>query len=516
MNDTGQIITEDIVNRLPSGHRFFRPRELRAYGIPDFLTDRIEVDIEQQLHDSLVLPDTRWADMTGEPVQDAWMNVLKEAAGECRLPAEQARSIIESAVRNTLIILVQPRKAIPRQLFGSGEKLDRDVLHERVKKIVVHRHLATALVRFLQRRDRQSLTREQCINVVSKVDEKLVSSYRAEDWADHLAPLFLLSGGKVDSDLLCVFFQDKERQDLAQLFELKTRSVTRTELIGLLSSAGSEIGSETRSETGSEPTKAGTDEREDSGGSALSEAGSSPNTAGDTLHSLIRSRSEGNQETAGGDSSHSPMWVSVENDEENDDETDEDGHIPLHSKFMLDEDPVDETGETAGPDQAGGSAGDRGFGEQTEEQAADRTDGTERTADEPTESLDSGISGEETEINYIWQNFMQGDPNESEENGPEESAEQTREIPDVKTTHAGSLAAWMEDDAERFTDFLFKGSDRAYEEATDDISELSNWREAAEYIEREIFSRNHIDMYDETAVDFTDRLHSYFIEHKSS
>lgn len=76
------------------------------------------------------------------------------------------------------------------------------------------------------------------------------------------------------------------------------------------------------------------------------------------------------------------------------------------------------------------------------------------------------------------------------------------------------IAKWLRDDEARFVTEIFGGSDAAYEQALDDIYEFENWKNAARYIEKEIFARNFVDVYEEVAVDFTDRLHTFFKEIK--
>ena len=88
----------------------------------------------------------------------------------------------------------------------------------------------------------------------------------------------------------------------------------------------------------------------------------------------------------------------------------------------------------------------------------------------------------------------------------------------VKDTGANSaehLIGWLKDDEDRFTSHIFSGSEKAYEEALIDLNQLDNWKQASRFIEKEIFARNLVDMYDEEAVDFTDRLQTYFVEYKS-
>lgn len=76
----------------------------------------------------------------------------------------------------------------------------------------------------------------------------------------------------------------------------------------------------------------------------------------------------------------------------------------------------------------------------------------------------------------------------------------------------GQISKWVDDEKDRFVEEIFKGSELAYEEALLEIMEYDNWKAASMYLEREVFSRNKVDVYDEAAVDFTDRLHSYFLD----
>jgi hypothetical protein len=84
---------------------------------------------------------------------------------------------------------------------------------------------------------------------------------------------------------------------------------------------------------------------------------------------------------------------------------------------------------------------------------------------------------------------------------------------EVSEEKIGQISKWLDDEKDRFVEEIFMGSELAYEEALIEIIEYDNWKAASMYLEREVFSRNKIDVYDEAAVDFTDRLHSYFLEH---
>lgn len=79
----------------------------------------------------------------------------------------------------------------------------------------------------------------------------------------------------------------------------------------------------------------------------------------------------------------------------------------------------------------------------------------------------------------------------------------------------GTLSEWLRNDEERFKDVLFSGSVAAYQKALTHLDNFDNWRQASTYIEEEIFAQNHVDMYREPAVEFTDRLQAYFDKFKS-
>lgn len=77
------------------------------------------------------------------------------------------------------------------------------------------------------------------------------------------------------------------------------------------------------------------------------------------------------------------------------------------------------------------------------------------------------------------------------------------------------ISKWLAADRDRFLHEIFNGSKLAWEQALIDLTVFDDWKSASRYLENEIFNRNQIDIYSEIAVDFTDYLHSYFMEYKS-
>ncbi len=76
------------------------------------------------------------------------------------------------------------------------------------------------------------------------------------------------------------------------------------------------------------------------------------------------------------------------------------------------------------------------------------------------------------------------------------------------------LKIHLSDKAKEFIDGIFDGAVWEYGEALEHLEQLDEWDDAVKYIQEEIFTRNNTDMFSEVAVEFTDRLQSYFRDHK--
>ncbi len=76
------------------------------------------------------------------------------------------------------------------------------------------------------------------------------------------------------------------------------------------------------------------------------------------------------------------------------------------------------------------------------------------------------------------------------------------------------LKIHLSDKSKVFIDGIFDGAVWEYGEALEHLEQLDEWDDAVKYIQEEIFTRNNTDMFSEVAVEFTDRLQSYFRDHK--
>lgn len=545
-----RLVTKNLINRLPTEKEFFRLDQLHKLDFPDFIVDRIGVEMDQNLDDSIVPPYTEWADMKNKNVQDAWDDFVEAIRSEARLPGAYAPSVVESAVSDCMDMLIQPRKKIPEIIFGTDKALDRETLEERSKSVVVYRHLALAPVKYMYRKDMQAITYEQCSRIIDTVDEKLVSRYNALNWAHLLEPFFELMGDTFDTNLLRIFFQDKKRPRFARKFDEMNSSISRSGLIEVLSSA----------ELIEDPEK------------------------DDLMEALFGEESSGAPKKE-----EEPTGIGLDISRisrKQDPPQEEDDEVPLHSRFMFDESAIyePETDEEEEPEEESRSFNamfkDLDHVREKESEEAEPTGESEESEEKPaasenkTEPVQSGTNhikpvdadaaeeahasenegkeeaielvkqfeqvkdsdddsilseteppDENQEETYIWKNFMQDEEEEEvdeetmdvfEDSENEVFAELSEEGAGPEISRAEDLKNWIGNNADRYINELFQGSETAFEEAIEEIAEFSEWKAATRYIEKEIFSRNLIDMYDEVAVDFTDQLHSFFMEIKST
>lgn len=78
----------------------------------------------------------------------------------------------------------------------------------------------------------------------------------------------------------------------------------------------------------------------------------------------------------------------------------------------------------------------------------------------------------------------------------------------------GKLRAFLADAEQNYVTELFKEDDAAFAQAIEALAGFNNWREAGKYLTNSIFRKSGINMYSNTAIEFTDRLHSYFKNHR--
>ena len=244
MSNALQSIVDRLIGQLPDNLSYLTPDDLIAAGWPDFLVARINVELEQNLAESVALPESDWASMHAEAVQDAWLQFLGAIRAETRLPISYVRPVLETSIEDIVELLSQPLTFLPDYLYGSLISLSRDHLASRVSKTGVYPQLTQALVRYLDRKHLDSLSKVDAARILRAVDAKLCDHFTALNWGQVLAPLFELMPDGVEPDLLSAYFHERGMLPEARAFAAYDRLVDKSKLIELLSQPFEDVADE--------------------------------------------------------------------------------------------------------------------------------------------------------------------------------------------------------------------------------------------------------------------------------
>lgn len=557
MERMARLLTKQFIQKLPDDKDFYTPQDLYDLNFPDFLVERVVMEMNINLSDSIVPPHSEWADMAAESVQNAWQQFLDAIAEEHRMPASFAGSVFETAVADTLEMCLQPREAIPYAIFGRDENLPINEIRERVYNVTLHKHLAFAVVRYMERKDKHELSFEKCKQLVEHIDEKLVRNYNPLNWAQVLEPLFQLVGATVDTNLFRIFFEDKGRARIARKFDLMDTTLDRSGLIEMLSVPDITDGDDT-SQAALFEEKPDTPESLPLKEQVTSEDDEdvpetiSPESSDVTLKIITNREEEVDEEeyedsllssfTAKAESGEEAFTEIVEEPEEDEGVEDANHHddtddTPLYSRFKFDTAASKEkepdgdayTGETTLYKEMNlkqdSKYSDREITipyELKSEETTPAWQGADVTDLQESEEQEEEFSELEEKEKPIWKAFLAGqsgddmDQDKLNDGGLSEASVINLAAGDPSAEKKiEALSGWLEDDEERFVSGIFGGSESAYEQALETIYDFDDWKNASRYIQKDIFARNRVDVFDEVAVDFTDRLHTFFQEFKS-
>lgn len=596
MNRTIQLVTEKLTGLLPESQEYYKPEDLRSWGFPNFIVKRIQVELERNLAESMRLPETDWANMQSSEVQEVWEQFIRAIRNEAWLPASYARTVIETAVADVLEMLVEPRKNIPQAIYGAEDILTYEELRDRLKNLVVYRHFARLLPRYMEKKELEKLSKERCAGIIKKADEKVTSRYTPLNWAQMLEPLFKLLNEQIDSSLLRLFFEDKKMPRIARKFDFMEKPVNRAVLIETLSSPDSlnmegfeedqsdlfgASDSESKDkddddiveeEEHTENQRAVIESEEEQLGESAQHSDDFEEDTEEAENVELNSEAEGDVEPESleasdldfedeGEEVEEPVPLTNKSRESNVDIEHEEAS--LNTIFATDEEEEgndfeeeygyegedDDDYESTYTDDDNFEDGLNGEFEaedqdeedtEWEEPFEDKESPEETNEEEPVVSEDEEPFNEDEQSEYeikadekketpMWQRFMSSDELEElaeqeEESGYEADFEGYEEEPIFDLSmekqpteeEVAHLRSALQDEQDYFVEQIFGGSERAYDEAVEKIAAKKGWRDASRFIEKEVFKRNMIDMYSEEAVDFTDRLHNYFIENAQS
>ena len=495
-------ITERLIQLLPEDKSYYTPQDLLVSEIPSFLVERVVLELKRNLADSIVPPETDWADMNSESVQKAWSAFLEAIRAETRLPAGYVKPVMESAVGDLLELLVEPRKQIPEYLFANKTELTYEEVNEQSRWIVVYPHFKRALPRYMEKKKLDRMDRNRCENLIRHVDEKLTTGYSALNWAQLIEPWYQLMGQEVDSELLRRFFEDKDMASLAKRFDQEEGKISRSRVIEIVSSPDIEEDQPLEQESSQPKTPVMHDQPEQKHSEQPSsvnqkEADREANSLIEQLGSLKADNDE--QEDS---SNYAYNFADAADQQEEEAETEDQQSESRENPFGLYN---RESGQTSEPESA--------------------TEPEPQGEKEETETRETESADEEDEPVPMWQRFVGGNEDDTglglaRDDDEEDEDDESNPIIDLQSSSDQpknnedyhKLIHEIQDVKEYFVEELFGGDEAAFERCMEHVVTFSTWSEAAKFITQEVFRRNMVDMYSDVAVEFTDRMQTFFLQ----
>jgi len=550
-----QKITQQLIDRLPDNDQYYRLYELRSWEFPSFIIRRIKIELERNLAESMIIPKTDWANTRSDAVLDAWQQFVDAIRAEARLPASYAQTVIETAVADVVEMLVQPRKNIPEVIFGNEDELDAEAIRDRVQAVVVYPQFAKLIPRYMEKKELDVLTKQRCKTIVKSADDKLTKKYSPLNWAQMMEPLFRLSDAGIDTNLLRLFFEDRNMPRVARQFDLMEKNLTRAALIEVLSSPdllsvddddeqSNLFGDQPSSVANSDIVEAEQSESKQNKEQDISdEVSGAPFDLEDTElareDASVDQKESSSVEEDSADSLNTGFVEEADDDEAPEEENQRGAKVEdddsLNALFSESEEDTDEVKKPVDNDKQNGQNDESEENPRPDEEivqdnieepdAKDPINEKQDTGDEVNNQVSDNKQGESQENDEetpMWMRYMSDEEIEEYKKKQEEGEDDDDgfiEEPIIDLTNEDAsdkeidkLRSELSDDRDRFVEEIFGGSDRAYDEAVEDIAVYDSWRDVSKYIEKDVFKRNMVDMYSEPAVDFTDRLQSYFLK----
>jgi hypothetical protein len=230
-------LSESFSELLPLDKEKYTLSDIESSGIPFLVRKQISQITHRHFKQSVQYPESEWGGLQSAKALELWDSYLQQMEEVLEIPAEKAQDVIFEATEFALKLAVQPRKTVVKLLFEGEDVVTKETLHLRLDQILSNRHLAFALMRYMEKKQKESLGVDEAKQIIKKVDEKLTEPYNSLDWMEAVKPIFNVAGPDVASDLIRVFFEEKELYRVARKFDMMETDLTETDFVEVMSSA---------------------------------------------------------------------------------------------------------------------------------------------------------------------------------------------------------------------------------------------------------------------------------------
>ena len=553
MHQAVEEIIDRLIGAVKSDKPYYTLKDCLSAGFPSFIVERIRIEINEKLKKEFTLDETEWANIEQPLVQDAWKDFQQALFANSRLPKDKFYIVTSRVMTEIVKVYLEPRQHMAEYIYKGEDELDYDELVKRTNRLTIYKHFGRAIPLYMKKRKLKSLEKKRCKLLIHNLDANLVTSYTAKEWAQVLELLFTLFGGKVDAKLIQLFFEDKGLYLTAKAFNELDESITKERFIEILSYPdlldvklqekfrdqfrAELVAQKNRFDHPDEEEMEQIDEKEQR-----------------LLDSFFGDYNEDDPQMTD-EESFNALFKSEQKDKSIFEEFEEVPDAEKISESLKHGDQTDEILKfrknlVTVLDQAASSFKNLSKEEQEEQKKKAKKkkkkpkpepeeESIEETTNEEKDILEEMMGGksessladdaEEDDEPQMWQQFLRPDqmdvlmgskksPEEESGNMIVDEDDLVDDIVDEEDSDEDTvpeLKDFMINNEGFFVEEIFKGSDKKYVKALGEIQELESWGEATAFIEKNVFSPNDVDMTSEVAVDFTDRLQTYFDEYKT-
>ncbi|MCP9290645.1 MULTISPECIES: hypothetical protein [Gracilimonas] len=552
MHQAVEEIIDRLIGAVKSDKPYYTLKDCLSAGFPSFIVERIRIEINEKLKKEFVLEDTEWANTDQQLVKDAWKEFQQALFANSRIPKDKFYVVTSRVMTEIVKVYLEPRHHMADYIYKGEEELDYEELVRRTDKLTIYKHFGKAIPLYMKKRKLKTLEKKRCKLLIHNLDANLVASYTAKEWAQVLELLFTLFGGEVDAKLIQLFFEDKGLYLTAKAFNELNEQITKERFIEILSYPDlldvklqekfrdqfreELIAQKNRFDHPDEEEMEEIDEKEqrllDSFFGDYSEEGPQM-TDEESFNALFKT--EQKDKSIFEEFEEVPDAEKISESLKTGDQTDEIKKFrenlvtvldqAAHSFKNLTEEEEEEKKKSKKKKKKKSSKKEEKPAEPApEKEEEDVLD--ELAAEDDTDESVIEEEAEDNDEQPMWQQFIRPDQmdmlmsskgSDSDEMLIDEETlvDELVDEEDEDDQTMPTLKDFMINNEGFFVEKIFKGSDKKYEKALSKIQELDNWDEATEFIEKKVFSTNKVDMTSEVAIDFTDRLQSYFDEYKS-
>jgi len=550
MHQSVENIIDKLMGAVKADKPYYSLKDFLSAGFPSFIVERIRIEVNEKLKKEFELDQTDWANTDQQLVIDAWKDFQQALFANSRIPKDKFYGITSRVITDIVKVYLEPRQHMADYIYKGEDELGYEELLSRTEKLTIYKHFGRAIPLYMKKRKLKTLEKKRCKLLIHNLDANLVASYSAKEWAQALELLFILFGGKIDAKLIQLFFEDKGLFLTAKAFNELDEEITKERFIEILSYPDlldvklqekfrdqfqeELLAQKNRFDQPDEEEVEQIDEKEqrllDGFFGDYNEAGPQM-TDEESFNALFKS--EQKDKTIFEEFEEAPDAEEISKSIKKGEQTDEIKKFRHNLVTVLDQaansfknlsKEEQEKEKQKEEEEKKARAEKRKAEKEKKVSEAEEDEMDEFIVEEPDEDL---IAEDSDDEEPMWQQFLRPDQMDVLMGGKkssdddllideetlvdslmDEEGSENEEIdtPDLKDFLMGREKLFIKE--------IFRGKKKKYTEFLNKIQALGTWDEASDFLEKNVFSENDVDMFSETAVDFTDKLQSYFNEFK--